>query len=190
MQVTAHAVCTDHHDGADGIARCLQDFSFRNRLSGRSGGRFCLGLNLLFDDLFDHAPIAVERVDELATFSDRPVLALPGGALGGLLHIGRIVGQRLEKGLPLVGNRRGILLVTRVKLLDIGRIRSVQEGRDQKLLVGFLPTHGVLRTSRLASRLELMAGCPACRSRSSKIANRLRYAKSRRRIGGPTLRLA
>ncbi len=182
MQVTAHAIGADHHDGANRIARCLQHFGFGHGLAGRSGGGFGLGLNLLFDSLLDHAPVTIERIDEIAAFGDRPVLALPGGTLCGLRHIGRIVGQRLEEGPPLIGNRRGIFLIARVKLFDIGRIRSVEEGRDQKLLVGFLPTHGVSRASRLASRLELMAGCPACRSRSLPTADRLRYAKSRRRV--------
>jgi len=158
MKVTAHAVGTDHHDGAHRIAGRLKHIGFARRLAGCGGGSLDLRLDLGFDGLLDHTPIAVERRDEVAIGGDRPVLALPGGTGGGFLYIGRVFGERLEEGLPFVGDGFRIVLVTRVELLDIGSVRTVEERRDLKLLVGFLPCHGVLRAFAPASRLEVMTG--------------------------------
>ena len=94
MQVAAHAVGADHHDGAHGIARRLQHVDAVGRLA-RSFG---LGLHLGLDDLLDDAPVAVESRYEIAAGRQRPVLLAPGSPLGRLLHIAGIFLQRLEEG--------------------------------------------------------------------------------------------
>ncbi len=57
VQMSAHAVGPDHHDGADRIPRCLQHIAGIGSLSGG----FRLLLELVADNLFDRAPIAVQR---------------------------------------------------------------------------------------------------------------------------------
>jgi hypothetical protein len=104
VQVAAHAIGADHHDGADGIARRLMHLGLAERHAGNGCGFLCLRLHLLFDDLFDRAPVAVEGRDEFAIGGNRPVLLLPGGALGRPHHIFGPVGKRLEEGLPLGRN--------------------------------------------------------------------------------------
>ncbi|EGE56100.1 hypothetical protein RHECNPAF_750063 [Rhizobium etli CNPAF512] len=147
VQMAAHAIGADHHDGADRIACRLQHVS---AVGGLARG-FGLRLHLGFDRLFDDAPIAIESRHQIAAGRQRPVLLAPGSSLGCLLHIGRILLQRLEEGAPLIVDRCRILFVARIELLDIGRVRAIQKRGDLKLLVGFLPCHGDMRTLPSAS---------------------------------------
>ena len=144
VQVAAHAVGADHHDGANAVTGRLKHFGRADSLAGIGAFRLGFRLNLLLDGLLDRGPGAVQRGYQVAIGRDRPVGALPGGALGRLLHVFRIVGQRLEEALPLRRHGRGILFVPGIELLDIGCIRAVQKRRDLKLLVRFLPCHCVL----------------------------------------------
>ena len=93
VQVAAHAIGADHHDGANGIARRLQHVGCVGRLTGGFG----LGLDLGLDDLFDDAPVAIERRDEIAACLKRPVLLAPGSPLGRLLHISGSSSSALKK---------------------------------------------------------------------------------------------
>lgn len=143
MQVAAHAVGADHHDGANAVTGRLQHFRFADGLACIGALGFSLRLDLFLNGLFDRGPVTVECGDQFAIRRDRPVGTLPGGALGRLLHIFRIIGQCLEEALPLRRHGRGILFVPGIELLDIGCIRAVQKRRDLKLLVRFLPCHCV-----------------------------------------------
>ncbi|QTK80393.1 hypothetical protein AT6N2_C2847 [Agrobacterium tumefaciens] len=163
MQVAAHAVGADHHDGANAVTGRLQHFGFADGLAGVGALGLSLCLNLLFDGLFDRGPIAVQCGNQVAICRDRPVGTLPGGALGRLLHIFRIIGQCLEEALPLRRHGRGILFVPGIELLDIGCIRAVQKRRDLKLLVRFLPCHCVLADFSVRLLDAVRAVRPACR---------------------------
>ena len=144
VQMATHAVGADHHDGADAVTGRLKHFGRADGLAGIGALGLGFRLNLLLDGLLDRSPVAIKRGYQVAVCRDRPVGALPGGALGCLLHVFRIIGQRLEEALPLRRHGRGILFVPGIELLDIGCIRAVQKRRDLKLLVRFLPCHCVL----------------------------------------------
>ncbi|MCY1291181.1 hypothetical protein D9M70_403590 [compost metagenome] len=151
MQVATGAIGADHHDGADGIARRLKDICLAHGSAGGDGCFLSLRLDLLLDDLFDRAPIAVQRGDEFAVGRDRPVVLFPGGALGCLHHIFRPVGERLEEGLPFGRDGRRVRFIACLELLDIGGVGAVQKRSELELLVGLLPCHGLTRTVLSAS---------------------------------------
>ena len=129
VQMTAHAIGADHHDGANRIAGGPHDVGVGDRRA-RSGG---LGLDLVAERLFRGRPVAVERVDEIALRRRRPVLVLPGSAARILFDGALVVLQRVEEFAPLRIDRSRILLVGVLQLRDIGRVaaiekRSVREG--------------------------------------------------------------
>ena len=57
MQMTAHAIGADHHDGTDGITGRLEGFFGRELRAGLG----CLFLDLAVEMLFDCAPVAIKR---------------------------------------------------------------------------------------------------------------------------------
>src|SRR5829696_8880668 len=81
MQVAAHAIGTDQHDGANGVAGRLLHVD----LADLDALGFRLRLDLVADRLLDLGPVAVEGGDEFAVGVDRPVRLFPGRAVGRLL---------------------------------------------------------------------------------------------------------
>ena len=53
-----------------------------------------------------------------------------------------VVLQRGEEGLPLGIDRGGVFLVAGVEILDIGRVRPIEESGVEEGLVGVLACHG------------------------------------------------
>ncbi len=88
VEMAAHAIGADQHQGAHGITRRLQDRGLGGRLALGGGGR--LVAQLLLDADLRLAPVAVERGDEFAVRRHRPVGARPGRAFG-VLDDGRLV---------------------------------------------------------------------------------------------------
>jgi hypothetical protein len=137
MEMAAHAIGPDQHQGTDRVARRLQDLGLRE--FGSLDLR--LGLDLVADRLLDLAPIAVEGRDEFAVHRLGPARPFPGCAPRILDDGLRIVLEGPEEGLPLGIDRGGILLVAGVEVFDIGGVRAVQEGRVVQVLVGVLTCH-------------------------------------------------
>jgi len=74
MEMTAHAIGADHHDGADRIpGRTLHFFRADFGAARRDPAR-----DLLAEMLLDRMPVTVERRDEFAIRRDRPVGPAPG----------------------------------------------------------------------------------------------------------------
>ena len=151
MQMAAHAIGADHHDGADRIAGRLVHVG---GLRGDAGRHACASAfaSTFFSMTFStvpQSPSSAETSSPLAAigqfgfFQEAPLAAL-------ITSSGCVL-QRLEERLPLAGDRRRIALVARIELLDIAGIRSVEERGQLKLLVRFLSCHGVSRTCPSAS---------------------------------------
>gem|GEM_PF-5080693 len=134
VQMAAHAIGADHHDGAHGIARGAFDRFARDWLA--SGGR--LVLQLLVDDLFDLAPIAVERRDEFAIGLLWPALGLPGCALRIFGDVGCVVLQAGEEVAPFLVDRGWVLLPVGIELLDVVGIAAIEERGDLERVVGLV----------------------------------------------------
>jgi len=98
MQMPAHAIGADHHQGMDGIARGADEIGLRERRRTPGGSSLRLALQLVRDDLLDRAPIAVQRRDQFAIDLRRPVLPRPGGAgrlfAGEAFEIGRVARRK------------------------------------------------------------------------------------------------
>ena len=94
------------------IARRLQDVGVGKRGAVGRG----LVLDLLLDVLFDQAPIAVERRDQLAIGLQRPGRLRPGRALGVLPDVVGVVLQRVEEVAPFGVDRLRIVLIGGVQL--------------------------------------------------------------------------
>ena len=98
MQMPAHAIGADHHQGMDGIARGADEIGLRERRRTPGDRSIRLALQLVRDDLLDRAPIAVQRRDQLAIDLRRPVLPRPGGAgrlfAGEAFEIGRVARRK------------------------------------------------------------------------------------------------
>ena len=147
VQMAAHAIGADHHDRAHGILRRAVQFGGGN-LALAVAGR--LALDLVGERLFIDRPLAVERGDEVALRRDRPVWALPRGALG----VGRdgvaVVIQRAEEFAPFGIDAGRIGLVGGIELLDIGGVAAEQERRIRE--------SGVLRrTAHAAAAIASIA---------------------------------
>ena len=123
VEVTAHAIGADQHQGANRIARRLVDVGGRHfRALG-----LCLGGDLVADGLFDLRPVAVKRGGQLVARRQRPVVAAPGRAFGVLLHVRRGVLQALEELLPFGVDRGGVLLVAGIEVVDVGGVGALQK---------------------------------------------------------------
>ena len=107
VEMTAHAVGADQHQGADRIPRRLVQVGSRN--FGTLG--LCLGSELGADRLLYADPVAIEREGQFVARRQRPVGAPPGSAFGVLLHVGGAVLQAFEELLPVGIDRGRILLV-------------------------------------------------------------------------------
>ncbi len=155
MQVSAHAVGADHHDGADGIAGGLQHV-------GDAGLGHAHRLCLLGDGLLgldgDLAPIAVEGTDQVAAGGLRPIPPSPARALGvvgrGVL---RVI-QTGEEALPGLVDAVRVGLEAGVELLDVVGVTSIEEGGQQELVVLFLSCH---RSCREAHASPSLSSAPA-----------------------------
>ncbi|MEY9295032.1 hypothetical protein ABH979_008106 [Bradyrhizobium ottawaense] len=141
VEVTAHAVGADQHQGADGIARRLE------QVGGGEAGAFVaslclrLGGDLGTDRLLDFGPVAVEGGGEIVLRGQRPVGALPGWARGVLPDVGGLVVQALEELLPLGVDRGRVLLVAGVDFVDVGGVGALQKGGQGKGCVRVLARH-------------------------------------------------
>ena len=155
VEMTAHAVGADQHQGADRIARRLVDVG--GRQFGALGLR--LGGKLGADRLLDGGPVAVQRRGQVVARGERPVVAAPGGALGVLLDVGRGVFQALEEFLPLAVDRGGVLLVAGVEVVDVGGVGALQKRGEGKCCVRVLARHdGVLVIFALRMENGALAG--------------------------------
>ena len=164
VEMTAHAVGADQHQGADRIARRLVDVG--GRQLGALGLR--LGGELGADRLFDGDPVAVQRRGQFVARRERPVVAAPGRALGVLLDVGRGVFQALEEFLPFGVDRRGVLLVAGVEIVDVGGVGALQKGGEGKCCIRVLARHdGVLVIFALRVENGALAG-PEARTSSVK----------------------
>ena len=86
-----------------------------------------LGGNLVADFLFGLGPLAVERGDQIAVRTQRPVRLLPGGAARAFDDVRLVVLQALEKLLPLGVDRGRVGLVFGVEVFDVGGVAAVEE---------------------------------------------------------------
>ncbi len=129
VQMAAHAIGADHHDGANAVACSLRDLFAGQRCAGRAL-RFALcrlALQLVGDVLLDFGPVAIERGNQFAIGGNRPVLSGPGRAFSVLLHIVGIIAQLREEIAPLRIDRIRIVLILGVQLLDIVGIAAIEE---------------------------------------------------------------
>ena len=138
MEMAAHAVGADQHQGAHRIARRLMDVGAPS--SSRALG-LRLGGKLGADGLFDLRPIAVERGGQIVLRRQRPVVAAPGGAFGVLADVGRGVFQALEELLPFGIDRAGVLFIAGVEIVDIGGVGALQKGGEGKCGIRVLARH-------------------------------------------------
>ncbi|MHC2277016.1 hypothetical protein ACVME8_003627 [Bradyrhizobium diazoefficiens] len=123
VEVAAHAVGADQHQGADRVARRLEQIGGGD--IGALGLR--LGGDLAADRLLDLGPIAVEGGGQVVLRRQRPVGALPGRALGVPADVVRLVLQALEELLPLGVDRGRVLLVAGVDFVDVGGVGALQK---------------------------------------------------------------
>ena len=127
MQMSAHAECADHHQGANAVARRLLQLLF-----GDAAPRFGLGLDGLADRGFRGAPVAVESGDDLAVGDLRPPGPLPGRAGGIFRHRRRIVVEAFEKRPPFAIDTCRIGLVLSLQKLDVAGIDAGKKTRSAK----------------------------------------------------------
>ena len=137
VEMAAHAVGPDQHQGAHRIARRLVDIG-RRQFAALG---LHLGGDLGADRFFDFDPIAIERGGQIVTRRQRPVVAAPGRALGVLSDVGRRVFQALEKLLPLGIDGGGVFFVAGVDFVDVGGVCALQKGRKGKGGVRVLARH-------------------------------------------------
>ena len=137
VEVAAHAVGPDQHQGAHGIARRLMDVGRRQlgslglRLGGKPGA----------DGFFDFGPVAVERGGQLVARRQRPVVAAPGRPFGVLADVRRLILQALEEFLPFGVDRGGVFLVAGVDIIDVGSVCALQKRGEGKGGVRVLARH-------------------------------------------------
>src|SRR5690606_3987594 len=120
----------DHHDRVNGIRRGLLDLLF-----GLAATISRLLAQLVLDMTFDCAPVSVERRDQLAICSDRPILLLPGGAGSSLLDAFGAVLELLEECLAAFAPRPCVVLMRGMHLLVTGRTSSAEERRYGEIFV-------------------------------------------------------
>ena len=165
VQMAAHAVGADHHDGADRIARRLMHVLKLDRGTG--------DLGLLLQRLagahgdFGGGPVAVEGGHQFAIGDLRPVLALPGGALGVGGRLGARVLELAEIADPGGVDAGGIGFEAGVEFVNIGGVAAIQERSEQELFVLFLSCHDVLlRSLRAPASLHRSRRRPGLRGAS------------------------
>jgi hypothetical protein len=144
LEVAAHAIAADQHQGADGIVGGGADRLGRGLGRRGLGGCGRRGAGLLGIRL-GRRPAAVEHGGRLGRLGDGG--AAPTAGLGRGLHGGGVVAQLVEESLPFRRDRAGIIGPFLVQLLDIGRVGPVEEGGLGKDLVQ--PTRIVRHCSRL-----------------------------------------
>ena len=154
VEMSAHAIGANEHQGTNRVARCLLDVRRREIVAcGLSlGGEFSA------DDLFNLRPIAIERRCELIARRSWPVRLLPARALRVLLNVGGRVLQAFEKLGPVRIDRRGVLLEPRIHVVDVGGVGAVEEGSESKIGVRVLARH--VRVLILATGGNIGANCP------------------------------
>src|ERR1700694_4546265 len=146
VEMAAHAVGPNQHQGADRIARRLVDIG-RGQLAALG---LRLGGDLGADGLFHLRPVAVERRSQPAPRRPRPLVPTPGQPFGVLYRVGRLVLQALEEGLPVGVHRSGILLVAGIEVVDIGGVGALQKRGEGKGGVRVLARHDGVLVIRLA----------------------------------------
>ena len=135
-QMAANAIGADQHQGADRVA---------GRLLHVGPGNFDAGLVGPFhhpraDPLFRLLPLALEDRDR-AFADDRPMRLLPRGAAGAAQHVGGVVLEACEEGLPLGVERLGIGFVLRIEVFDIGGVAAIEKRGQGESGVRFLTGH-------------------------------------------------
>ncbi len=141
VEMAAHAVGPDQHQGTHRIARRLMDIG--RRQFGAFGLR--LGGKLGANHLFDFRPVAIERGGQLVARRQRPVVPAPGWSFGVFPDVGRLVFQTLEERLPFGVHRSGVFLEAGVDIIDVGSVCALQKRGEGKSGVRVLARHdGVL----------------------------------------------
>ncbi len=140
VQMPAHAVGADHHDGVDRIPCRLHDGFCGNDLAAGFGlfGDRLLGLDRHF------APIAIERRDHLAIGGARPVGALPAWAIGVFGDAIGTVGKIVEELRPTGIDAFRVGLVAGVQRVDVIGIAAIKEGSEEERFVLVLSCHFAL----------------------------------------------
>ena len=158
VEMAAHAIGADQHEGADGIAGRL------TQLGIGMAGVFMHGPELGAERAFSRIPVAVEGGERVIARRRRN-FGFPGRTLRAFLDQSRVVLQLGKEALPLRIDGIGIAPVVFIKLLGIGGIAAVEEGGQSKggiarrprerraagavLTVGALSCHGTLRAFAL-----------------------------------------
>ena len=124
MQVPAHAIGADQHDGVNGIARRLQHVGL---VDGTEPLASAFALILSPTTFSTCAQLPSMRGHQIAVGGDRPVGLFPRCAPGALLDSLLVVLQCAEERLPLGIDRGGILLEARVEVLDVRCVRPIEE---------------------------------------------------------------
>jgi hypothetical protein len=137
VEVAAHAVGPDQHQGAHRIARRLWTSAAVS--SAALGLR--LGRDLGADRFFDFRPVAVERRGQVVARRQRPVVPAPGRPFGVFPDVGRLVLQALEEVLPFGVDRGRVLLVAGVDFVDVGGVCALQKRGESKGSVRVLARH-------------------------------------------------
>lgn len=132
VEVTAHAVGPDQHQGPDRVAGGLEKVGGGEAAALIATLGLRLGSDLGSDRLLDFRPIAVERGGQIILRGQRPVGALPGRALGVLADVTRLVVEALEEVLPLGIHRGRVLLVAGVDFVDVGGVGALQKEERAK----------------------------------------------------------
>ncbi len=137
VEVAAHAVGANQHQGANRITRRLLHV-------GRAQRRALdlrLRLQLATDRLLGQRPVAVQRRGQVVGRLHRPVGLFPGRALGVLEDIGRLILQAFEELLPLGIDRGGVVLVAAVDFVDVGGVSAVEKGSESESGIRVLARH-------------------------------------------------
>ena len=124
LQVAAHPIAADQHQGADGIVGGGADRIGRD-VGGRGRGRSSRRSARLFGIGLGRRPTAVEDAGLLGRFGRHATAPAPGA--GRSRHQGGVVAQLVEEGFPFGGNGAGVFRPLLLKLLNIGRIGPVEE---------------------------------------------------------------
>ena len=134
LQMAAHAIAADQHQGADrimggGADGLGQDSGVRRRRGGRGGRRSARLLRIRFGG----RPAAVKHAGGLGRLGRDRAAPRPRGARGA--HALGIVAQLVEEGAPFTGNRRRIGRPFAVQVLDERGVGAIQEAGLGKDLV-------------------------------------------------------
>ncbi len=169
VEMAAHAIGADHHQGAHRIARRLGDRAVAD-LDAAAGDA---GLYLLAERRLQSGPVAVHGRDQFAVHHRRPVGTLPRRPAGtGDGRVSRVF-QTFEEAAPFAIHGIGIGRVACLKLFNVRRVRAVKEGSRRECLIRALTCHFADLRGSLAPALSHRAATSHALSLDSLDFNRL-----------------